>query len=161
MILKTEDLWTALGQVDLILVSGNSTVNKHNRLVMGTGAAKEAAERYPCLPRELGAKISTNFPGPRAFYGVLAVKPPGVEDMKVGVLQVKYHWREAARLELIDSSLAMLLVFLRQAVKAGHPRTVALNFPGIGAGRLNRATVWPLLKRLPDSIWIYERPVPI
>jgi hypothetical protein len=144
------NLWDEVGRADLILVTANSTLNSRGELVMGKGAALEAKQRYPWLPGEAGRAIRAKG-GSGTYYGALAF-PPRLDapDTDIGILQVKIHWHEPARLSLIELSLKGL------AETSIHYTRIALNFPGIGAGQLNREDVLPLLECLPDNVFIYE-----
>jgi hypothetical protein len=87
-------------------------------------------------------------------YGLLI--SPRWPDAKLGTFQVKRHYSQAASLELVRRSTAALCAWC-----ADHPDAqVALNFPGIGNGRLHREDVLPIITQLPDQVTIWEYPLP-
>lgn len=160
MRLRTGNLWDAPGEVGatLIAVTTNSYVHRIGSnpgpLAMGAGAALEAHERYPQLAQTAGVLLRQVVGFRPGLYGVLprygwVVVP----EPRIGLFQTKYHYRQNADLELIKFSVARLLDWLDL-----HPaEVVALNFPGIGYGRLSRERVLPFLELLPERVVIYER----
>jgi hypothetical protein len=150
----TGDLWQEEGKADIILVTTNSIVNARGKLVMGRGAAEQAASRYPSLASDLGrliSRIPLDFtPHPR--YGIL-ILPPFANGVTLGAFQVKYNWRNAAILDLIQESARRLRVIARAFP---HWRIV-LNFPGIGNGKLTEHQVYPAINLLPDNVYVYKK----
>lgn len=149
MILKSGDMWSAFGQYDLFLVTGNSYINRRGELVMGRGAALQAKNRFPELPK-LAGKIISNTCGHLGFYGVIAVPELG----NIGIFQTKFDFADSSRLSLIERSLGKLI----NMIEASGKTSVHLNFPGIGYGNLRRADVLRLLVKLLDivTVWEYE-----
>jgi len=147
------NLWDEVGRADLILVTTNSYITQDHLLVMGRGAAKEAATRYPTLPRLLGDVILRRF-SHLGGYGVIVIggMPGGTEA--IGAFQVKRHYREKADPQLIGRSAEGLVLHL---AKYTYYKRVAMNFPGIGYGGLMEDEVWPHIKDLPDNIFVYKR----
>ena len=47
MKLIVSDMWQELGLADVVLITTNQIINARGALVMGRGAALEAATRYP------------------------------------------------------------------------------------------------------------------
>lgn len=154
MHLITGDLWDELGKAALILVSTNAMVNRDGKLVMGRGAAKEAADRFPGLAAAFGAELAErNLVG--NVYGLLYNPVPleGADLILIGAFQVKYHWRDMADLELIGYSTAQL-----RRLALLHPeKRIAMNFPGISNGRLQRWQVEPIISALPDNVYVYQK----
>lgn len=143
MINCTGDMWSAWGKVDLFLITTNSTV-VNQRLVMGRGIAREARDHFPGLDYEIGKHIQKD-------YGLLV--SPHWPEKKLGCFQVKYHWRNPAYLSIIVLSTVMLDVWCQE-----HPGAkVALNFPGIGNGRLAVEDVLLVIKHLPDTVQVWRR----
>lgn len=135
---------------DLLLVTTNAYVKTNGKLVMGRGAAYQMTQRYPWTPLEFGrmvefhARTHQNEP-----YGLLIstmrMKPA------LGIFQVKRVYSDAADLGLIAYSVGLLTEYANT-----HPTTaIAMNYPGIGNGRLRVADVEPLLKPLPDNVEIW------
>lgn len=154
MILCTGDIWDELGKADLILVPGNSTLKTNGELVMGAGAAMELAQRFPDAPRVFGKGNQS----PNCYqcnYGVVFndLVNDGVE-YRVGLFQSKIHWRDRGNLNIIARSAGQLLNF----ANVQRDWRIAMCFPGIGLGGLNRADVLPILEKLPDNVFVYEKP---
>jgi hypothetical protein len=131
-----------MNEAHKVLVTGNSFIKKDGSLVMGRGAAKQLASLYPNLPYQLGTKISAFTKN--GVYGVILV-----DDL--GVFQVKYHFKDNARRDLITKSSEQLC-FLANILPE---ETIFLNYPGIGNGRLNKNVVSPILEMLPDNVHVW------
>jgi hypothetical protein len=148
----TGDLWQQEGIADIILVTTNSTLNSKGHLVMGRGAAAEAASRYPSLPLDLGNIINLKRYGQSIPYGVLIV-PGYANGVTLGAFQVKFHWRDAAAPFLINLA-SQKLTHIAEALPGME---FAMNYPGIGNGRLREEDVYPLIKSLPDNVTVYKK----
>ena len=146
------NLWDEVGRADLILVTTNAYITQDHRLVMGRGAAREAAMRYPTLPSLLGDQILRHFKH-LGEYGVIVIggMPGGTEA--IGAFQVKRHYREKADPQLIRRSAEGLVLHL---AKYPYYQRVAMNFPGIGYGGLAENDVWPHIQDLPENVFIYR-----
>lgn len=145
------DMWRAYATADLFLITTNTTVTARGTLVMGRGIARQARDRFPGLAEALGQHI-LNICGGLGEYGLLI--SPCWPAAKLGAFQVKQHYSQPASLELIRRSTAALCAWC-----AEHPTaTVAVNFPGIGNGRLCREDVLPIIAQLPDQITIWQYP---
>lgn len=145
------DMWSEVGKADVVLVTTNSIVNKQGRLVMGRGAALEAATRYPLLPTELADRIK---PWGTSPYGIIILKPYA-NGVRLGAFQVKRHWQQPADPLLISRSAALLRIIAK-----AHPDSqYVVNYPGIGNGRLDEQSVELILKssNLPDNVTIYKK----
>ena len=119
---------------------------------MGAGAALEAKQRFPELPRALG-KLIPEMIDKHGFYGIAV--PPGIEyaGTLVGSFQSKYDWRQPSDLDLIRKSVD----YLRYLSEKHENKLFALNFPGIGKGGLSEEEVLPILETLPHRVWVYRR----
>ncbi len=149
------NLWTD-SQATIKLFTGNSTVRADGALVMGRGAALEAQKLFPGCNKVFGSLIRQWAVQQPDYldYGVLLHQMP---DLCLGVFQVKRFWAQDASLDLIAYS-AMTLQTLATEV---HPTsTIAVNFPGIGWGRLPRGEVLPVLQDLMPAgnieVWEYR-----
>ncbi len=150
MILKTGDMWQD-SKADAILFTANSTVRKDGALVMGRGAAEQAQIRFPGCNMMFGKLIQKTGPN----YGVILL-PRGHQDHRfLGAFQVKYHFSDKADIDLIDYSCGMLGL-LANILMPGI--RYAVNFPGIGWGRLKREDVLPVISKLPDNVEVWEEP---
>lgn len=148
------NLWNEIGKADLILFTANSTFDKNGALVMGAGAAKEAVELFPRFSQALGNSLGGSTAN-CAFYGLtfgMATHKDGTRHL-IGAFQTKFHWREPSTLELIADSTKML----NETIERYRWERIALNFPGIGLGGLDRADVLPIIETLPDNVFVYER----
>lgn len=153
MNLVVGDLWDELGKADLLLVSGNATVKRNGELVMGRGAAREAAQRFPGLALDMGQRIRNiggYFRQP-ARYGVLLASDAFGTKPRLGLFQAKWHWRDDASPYLIECSAVHLIGMARNFVR------IVLNYPGIGNGRLRVEDVEPIVAALPDNVFIYRK----
>lgn len=138
-----DELWNT--KASHILVTSNSYIRKDGALVMGRGAALEAATRFPNFPYIAGGRISEKWGGHLGFYGTLLSV-----HKNIGLFQVKRHFKDPAELGIIEASVGSLLVQMRN-------ETYAINFPGIGYGQLEISRVLPVIQKLPDNVWIYHK----
>lgn len=147
MILEKGNMWDAFGSGGLFLLTTNPIVRKDGAVVMGRGIAKEAATRFPTLPYDFGKRLFLKRPGGRPW----TVGEIGYYDgWCIGFFMVKDHWREPAKLEIIQESVNDL-----KASARGYTH-VNLNFPGIGNGKLKREDVLPIIEQLPDNVHVWE-----
>lgn len=137
------NLWDS--DCDIKAVTTNSFVRQDGSLVMGRGAALQAARRFPELPFVAGQKLMWKS-GHLSRYGWLYLA-----ELNIGLFQVKRHWKDDAELRLIRYATEHLCEFLQRNVAV----TVALNFPGVGNGRLSFDLVRPILELLPDRVHLY------
>lgn len=149
MILEKGNMWDVYEDTDLFCITTNSFVKGNGELVMGRGIALEALKRFPELPRKLGyeiLKLPHKVPTKVKYHFIWY--PP----LHIAAFQVKYHYRDKAKIELIKKSCEKLKIFARQ-----RPTwRIDLNFPGIGYGGLDKADVLPTLRNLPDNIHVWE-----
>ena len=152
MKLCSGDMW--LEKPEIFLVTGNNTVNMDGALVMGRGAARFASIAFPNCAYSFGSeilKLRRNVRNSHQLkYGVLVFPSKPI----LGLFQVKYHYRDHARLEIIQYSVQRLrnLISINETWK----KRIVMNFPGIGWGGLQREAVLPLLEPLPDNVEIWE-----
>lgn len=146
------NMWSAWESVDLFLITTNNTISSKGRLIMGKGIAGEAARKFPDLPRNLANAIASGeYTANQMRYGLIVSKH--WPKTKIGAFQTKYYWKFPSTLELIEFSTDKLLIWCSE-----HPQaTVALNFPGIGAGALMHTDILPTISRLPDTVTIWRR----
>lgn len=153
MILERGDMWSVFGKTDLFLITTNPIIRKDKHAVMGAGIAKQAAKRFPSIPKDLATRIEdsvrSDVPSGCGFIGTY-------DEQKVGYFMVKYHWKEDAKPEIIQRSVDQLIAcigYIRMYMV--NPR-IDLNFPGIGNGRLPREKVLPIIEKLPDNVHVWE-----
>ena len=134
---------------DLFLITTNSTLKKNGALVMGRGIARQARDRFSGLDLALGREI-TAVCGHLGHYHLLL--SPRWPAAKLGAFQVKTHYARPESLALIRQSALALIARCEE-----HPgAAVHVNYPGIGNGGLARPQVLPLLKPLPDNVYVWE-----
>jgi hypothetical protein len=151
-------MWTAYENADLFLVTTNSTLKKGTHaLVMGRGIARQARDRFPGLDAALGKQI-LNICGNQGRYGLLI--SPRWPEARLGAFQactersrnVKRHYSQPASLGLIRRSTTALCAWCTE-----HPTAiVAVNYPGIGNGRLRSKDVLPIIAQLPDQVTVWN-----
>jgi hypothetical protein len=131
----------------ILTITTNSIVTKHNKLVMGAGAAQQARDSHPGLDLAAGKKLlEKGLAGKQ--YGLL--KP--IKELNILLFQVKIHWGEPADIELIRYSTEILT-----GLASRKPELEFwLNYPGIGSGKLDMADVEPVLSILPDNVVVWK-----
>ncbi|MCI0446615.1 hypothetical protein L0152_25850 [bacterium] len=134
------NLWDS--DCDIKAVTTNSFVRRDGSLVMGRGAALQAAQGFPELPYVAGQKVLWRS-GHLSRYGWLYLP-----ELNIGLFQVKRHWKDNAELRLIKRATEDLCEFMQRHSDI----SVALNFPGIGNGRLSFDLVKPIVESLPDRV---------
>ena len=145
MQLRTGIMWDMWEQECKFLITTNSTIKANGALVMGRGIALEAKTRFPGLDLTLGQAILGVCPS-LGRYGLIVGR-------KLGIFQVKYHYRDAADLRLIAYSTQMLHEYSLQ-----HPNMlINLNYPGVGWGHLTEEQVSPVIQTLPDNVIVWQR----
>lgn len=144
-----------LDQYNDVFVTTNSYVKSNGNLVMGRGFAKSLSVFYPELP-EYGGFAVSQYPQPMSFmprfYGIIPLV-----YQNIGLFQVKTHWQDLALEPLIMLSTLMLSEY---ASKYDN-RAIALNFPGIGNGKLPIETIEPIIDMLPENVDVWQFPRPI
>jgi hypothetical protein len=123
---------------DAYCITTNGFVKKNGEAVMGAGCAKEAAKRWPDLPRILGNNIKS--------AGNL-VNLLWKDEAILVAFPVKHNWFEKADIELIERSAAQLMILTEVA---GWQK-VLLPRPGCGNGRLEWADVRKVLEPILDE----------
>jgi hypothetical protein len=138
------DLWEFAGT---IAITTNGFVKRDRTCVMGRGCARQAAVRFPELPRRLASRISAA--GNHVFH---------FPEHRLITFPVKHTWWEAADLGLIERSARELLKMIE--VKKIQ-EAVYLPRPGCGNGRLEwegvRKILSPILKSDQFHIVTYSR----
>lgn len=149
-IYKTGNMWDVFNLVDHFLITTNSSIKNNGELVMGRGIAKQARDIWPNLAQQAGEQICQALGVPHKYglkgkYGVIL-------GPRIGLFQVKYHFRDQASLDLIQYSTQSLLGYATD-----HPeKAIALNFPGIGNGGLRADLVKPIIDILPDNVQVWS-----
>ena len=154
MILEKGDMWDVWGKTDFFCITTNSYIKANGQLAMGKGIALEANVRFPNLAKSAGTQLILDDVNHLGYYGATYVDINTYNDVSVGIMlfQTKYHFNDTSSLTLIKKSLNSLFWWLVEYPDSRFD----LNFPGIGYGGLNRETVLPYLKLLPDNVHIWE-----
>ena len=140
---KQGNMWYCLNEVDHFIITTNAIVKRNGALVMGAGIAKQVRDNNRDVDKACGKAILDS--GLRSYGLLLNVSG------HLGLFQVKHHFAEAAKLDLIQFSMEKL----RARAIRKHKETYALNFPGIGNGKLNYNQVKPIIDQLPDNVQVW------
>lgn len=149
-----------LTEYSFVFVTTNGVVKRNGELVMGAGAAKRLALMFPEVPKIFGESIKKNE-GYRenGEYRLITPFTKEIEGKKIqfGGFQVKYGWYDSAKLNLIEFSTKALFNFALDLYNNDESVRIALNYPGIGNGKLKEYQVEPIIKTLPDwvDVWKY------
>lgn len=161
------NIWDLAPDFDAVVITTNGFVKKNGEAVMGKGIAKEAAQRYPELPKLLGKAIQTfgnvvwaiNFSedGSEPWIITFPVKPIVGPNGEPG-------WRVSADLDLIKTSFIYLTGMSPNEDIVGvinninrhpdvrfHISNVILPRPGCGNGKLEWEDVKPLAEQYLDD----------
>jgi O-acetyl-ADP-ribose deacetylase (regulator of RNase III) len=122
-----------------VCIPVNWTTKRNGEAVMGAGVAKQAAERWPWLPRHLGRHIRCQPQEPRLFLDRTASLDENGPEL-LG-LATKRDWRDPADMGLIEAGVNALAI----VTNACGWRTVALPRLGCGLGGLRWEDVKPIL----------------
>ena len=147
------DIWTFHEWGQPIVVPTNGSVNARGECVMGRGVALQAARKFPSLPRDLGARIQLTDD----------LRVLRFIQLNLFAFPVKFNWREAADLKLIERSACQLAMILDDLAenRANAPQTVYLPRVGCGNGRLLWKNVKPVLVRhLDDRFTVVQLEMP-
>ncbi len=138
----------------IIAIPANSRLKRGGELIMGAGAAKQAASMYPTLARQAGLAMSANLRG-HDDYGFCFI--PGT---KFALFQSKTSPFEPSTLDMINKSIKkMLHVVNNKKVSKRHVfdikasglvdfKHLHLPLPGTGLGGLDPDIVIELFEQL-------------
>lgn len=139
------DMWSEYNEVDYFIITTNSTIKSFNdALVMGAGIAKQVRDSWPHIDVRMGKAILKVCES-RGTYGLIL-------GNKIGLFQVKYHYKDWAQLPLIQKSTDMLI----QHAIHNPTKMYALNYPGIGNGKLSIDQVKPIIDELPMNVHVWR-----
>jgi len=123
------NLWEYYNQGYVVAITTNGKVSRSGKSIMARGTAKQAAERFPELPEELGEKIVNGGNHVYLLSGRLVSFP------------VEHTPYEVPDLKLIEQSSREL----RELVDQKGWEKVIVPRPGCGGGGLSWGDVRPLL----------------
>lgn len=147
----------------IILVTTNASVTADGNLVMGKGAAKQLADKFPgtasffgkLLIEEGKNQIANRLrPIPLDRKPYLTRYRTLPDDRTIGIFQVKRCWWENADKDLVVGSTKVLTTHAALSASIEFH----LNYPGIGFGNLTKKIVAPILEILPDNVVVWELP---
>jgi hypothetical protein len=145
---KRGDLFRNLDKYDLVFVTTNGTLNTKGELLMGAGIAAQAKNLYPSLPKSFGDKIKPILDlKPNGWYGICILP-----NSKIAAFQTKVNPYNDSDPRLIRFSTECLIDYASNNIDLN----IALNYPGIGLGQLDKSVVEPIIRLLPDNVTIWE-----
>jgi uncharacterized protein YjiS (DUF1127 family) len=136
---------------NVYLFTGNSIIKNNGAIVMGRGAAKQVRDSYPGVDKAFGLVIEAQ-PYKLIQWVRLVGHPDDTDEQHIGWFKVKNHWRENAKVELIQMSSERLADIARKRSEI----TFHMNYPGIGNGKLNIEAVRRHIEKMPDNVWVYK-----
>jgi hypothetical protein len=125
----------------IILITTNGYIKNDGTGVMGAGTAKQAADRYPELPRLLGEALQSRG---NVVTRLLS---------HIGTFPVKNEWMEDADLKLIRKSAKRL----KQIAEKQPNIKFVVPKPGCGNGNLEWEQVKPIMEKLPDNVFVIDK----
>jgi len=118
------DIWQEAAEDGWVVIPTNTCVRHDETAVMGAGLAKDAAERFPELPKRLGNHI-------RQFDSRLYVDNPII------CLPTKHNWRRPSQMRWVEQGCHELVDLARILGDVGDHRSIFLPQLGCGLGGLN------------------------
>lgn len=165
------DLWSYIGQVDIIFITTNLAQKRGGLAVMGRGCALEALKRWPKINQVLGSHITQGRHTPAPLWkihprtelwsfpvkekGFLARSEEELDDRVVSYQRQNFRpgqyvpsWAQRATLARIEESAMYINQLSTDQYKSG-----VLPRPGCGAGELNWDDVSERLNNTLDDRW--------
>ncbi len=126
------------------ICTGNSYITKEHKVVMGRGAALEVRDNFPSIDLIFANNITH-----LTDYSLIMNL-----GWRIGLFQVKYHFRDAADLGLIQNSTKALA----EVARAFPQTTFDMNYPGIGNGKLQNkeSIIQSMLEALPNNVHVFK-----
>jgi len=152
----TGEMFHRLGAVDLFCVTTNSTVTSKNELVMGAGAARQLVEAFPGI-KAIAYQHLAKDGRDRVYralheYNLCIFE---IESYLIGLFQTKSRYDRYAVYSIIQNSIDRLAAWCEE----NPGKTVALNYPGVGKGKIVADKIHPFVMKLPKQVevWVDER----
>lgn len=133
----------------LFLITANAVV-RDGALVMGKGIAGQVRGKHPGIETKFG-QIVEERKGKDGFYGIIVSSEWPKKSL--GLFQTKVDYRNPSTTDLISRSCKALQEWIDEF---GREVEVHLNFPGVGAGGLQKETVWGIVSTLPSNVRIWQ-----
>lgn len=134
------DLWEIGEDADAVVITTNGTLKHNHHAVMGRGCAREAATKFPGLPKQLGQEI---FGHGNVVHTFLMPS----EKFALVAFPVKHEWWQKADVELIAASTISLI----DEADENKWQTVVMPRPGCGNGGLSWWSIEPMLQEALDD----------
>lgn len=154
-LIENQNIWDYWNRARYFCFTGNSFCTVKHEVVMGRGLAREVRDRFKFIPNVFFQSI----PGHLSTYGFVTL--PGTRSMEIEedthycticAFQVKRHYMDPAIPSLIGYSTEMM----RKYALDSPNEIFLLNFPGIGNGKLHKSMVLPIIRSLPDNVWVFS-----
>jgi len=150
MKLKYGDMFKHLEDCDAVFVTTNDVIKRDGSLVMGAGAALRMTYDFPDAPKTFGQALLQTTSDP---YGVLwTTTIYSHREIDIGIFQTKRHFKDASDLGLVEYSTACLKSYADKFPEYN----IYLNYPGIGRGGLSDRDVYPIIKTLPNNVFVWR-----
>jgi hypothetical protein len=145
MLEQAGDIWEAAGKDDYVVITTCGTIKKNKWLVMGRGIARQAAERYPWLPKAMGEAVRRNGLSVELFLHNRLIAFP-----------TKHQFYEDSDPSLIETSVIQLVQKVEEFQLFNNPNArILIPRPGCNNGKLDWADVEPILRQyLVDSRYV-------
>lgn len=128
----------------IIVITTNGSINKDGLAVMERGCAKEAADRFPNLRKELARYIK--------IYGLhtmpLQMASEEYDNALLVSFPVKFKWNQKANLNLIEQSTKELVETVSYYPNL---KPIVMPRPGCGNGGLSWEQVKPVIAPILDD----------
>lgn len=154
MRMKYGDMLSRLSFDELVVITTNSVIKSNGALVMGAGIAGEVSKRFPGIDSLIGKmitkqlKLDDRIIAPEHIKYGFMICPAG----KLAIFQTKYHFKYNSPIELITYSKDKL----KDYALSYPDKIINLNFPGIANGGLKEEVVLPIIKDLPDNVFVWK-----
>lgn len=133
-----------------IVITTNGFVKKNMECVMGRGIAKQASQRFPKLPLELGQNIILDG-------NCLFVFP----EYRIITFPVKTHWIDKANLAVVSESFEGLNEFINSELRKEKEPIIYTTKVGCGNGKEKWSNIQPIMEKYMSSLEKYIKVVDI
>lgn len=141
----TGNFWSKYEGYDAIVVTTNCVVGKDDKLIMGAGMAKQFADHFPNLPKQLGKLVLQNGRQIELLESKTWQVLPG--KCRILALPTKNHFKDNSVMEEVKQ----LCKEMEEIVTRNNIKSVLTSRPGCGLGGLNWAQLKPYLKEIWDD----------
>lgn len=141
MIETVGDIWTWAAEV--VIIPTNGMVHADGSLVMGAGVAKEAAIRFPEIPKEWGYLVEHH--GNNCYLA---------QNRRLISFPTKYNWRDYSVRSLIERSAHQVV----RIADSQNIKSLAMPRVGCGLGGLKWVNLKHLLGGILDDRFVVLTP---